>query len=58
MDRQQWVLLGVALVVGAIVSIAVPGIYGVLIAVVLGLGLGWAGSRMGLIKGDDDEGGG
>ncbi len=55
MSRQQWILIAGALVVGAIISVAVPGIYGVLIAVVLGLALGWAGSRFGLVKGDDEE---
>jgi hypothetical protein len=54
MSRQQWTLAAVAIVIGGIVSIAVPGIYGVLIAIVIGLALGWAGSRFGFIK-DEDE---
>jgi hypothetical protein len=55
MSRQQLILIAVALGIGAVISIVQPGIYGVMIAIAVGLGLGWAGSRFGLIKGDDED---
>lgn len=55
MSRQQWIVITGALAIGAVISVAVPGVYGVLIAIGVGLALGWAGSRFGLMKDDDDE---
>ena len=41
MSKREISVVIVAAVVGLIVSILIPGIYGILVAIVVGLALGW-----------------
>jgi predicted branched-subunit amino acid permease len=52
MSKRELSIVIVAAVVGLIVSISIPGLYGILVAIAVGLLLGWL-SRF---AGDEDEG--
>jgi hypothetical protein len=40
-DRDQWIVIGLALIVGLTVTFLFDGLFGIGLAVVAGLGLGW-----------------